>query len=144
MSKFRLNPKGVDTANQAFDEAWADVVAELEVEMEAVIRDPNAFADQGFTDQDMVDSGRFQMSQQVAVKGGIAKFRWTAKSPETGFPYPIALYTGFRAWGKGKLISGRRWPEKAVDRLDVPGTLKQKMAERGIKAKVKLKRKVFN
>lgn len=143
MSKFRLNPKGVDTANLAFDEAWADVVAELEVEMEAVIEDPAAFADQGFT-KNMVDSGRFQMSQQVAVKGGIATFTWGAKSPETGFPYPIALYSGFRAWGKGKYIPGRKWPEKAVDRVNVPETLKQKMIERGIKAKVKLKRKVFN
>ncbi|MEW5857379.1 MAG: hypothetical protein AB1861_08360 [Cyanobacteriota bacterium] len=141
--KFSLNPKGVSAMNKAFDEAWADVVAEVELEMEAVIRDPNAFADQGFTDQDIVDTERFVNSQTVTVQKRVAKFAWNPTDPETGYKYALALYSGFRAYGKGKYIPGRKWPEKAVDRVDVPATLKEKMEARGIKAKVKIKRKVY-
>ncbi|MBD2005611.1 MULTISPECIES: hypothetical protein [Cyanophyceae] len=142
--KFTLNPKGIGKVNQALDEAWGDVVASLELEMEAVIRDPSAFADQGFTDQDIVDTERFVNSQVVTVENRVAKFAWNPTSPETGYKYAIALYSGFRAYGRGKYIPGRKWPEKAVDRVDVPEKLKAAMKERGIKAKVKIKRKVYS
>lgn len=128
--------------NRAFDEAWADVVAKLEVEMENVIRDPEAFSDIGFSDQDIVDTERFVNSQQVQVKGRHVKFAWNPRDPKTGYEYAPALYYGFFAYGGRKYIKGRRWPEKACDRVDIPTTLKDEMVRRGIKAKVKLKRKL--
>lgn len=130
--------------NAAIDEAFAGVVAAMDLELEAVVRDPNAFADQGFVDQDIVDTERFVKSQLVDVRNRKATFRWVAKDPTTGQAYPIALYTGFRAFGKGKYIPGRRWPEKAADRLDIPETMKGSLAERGIKSRVKIKRKVYS
>lgn len=137
--EFRLNPKGVDEANQVFDEAWADVVAELELKMQHVIETPGLFPT--FPVDDIVDTGRLRDSQVVTVKDRVVRFQWNPHG-ENGYPYAPAVYSGFRAWGK-KYIPGRRFPEKAFDLVDVPESLRQKMIERGIRARVKLKKKLF-
>ncbi len=129
--------------NQMFDESWAEVVAALEVELEEVITDPNAFEDIGFVDQDIVDTGRLRDSQQVTAQNRKVTFAWNPRDPETGELYATTVYSGFKAYGKGKWIPGRRWPEKAIDRLNVTETLKDKMVARKIKAKVKLKTKLY-
>lgn len=140
--KFTINPKGVAKMHQAFDESWAEVVAALEVEMEETITDPNAFPELGFVDQDIVDTGRLRDSQKVNVKDRKVSFAWDPHSPENGYAYAPAVYSGFLAFGK-KWIPGRRWPEKAVDRLDVPEVLRGKLVARKIKVKVKLKKKLY-
>jgi len=140
---FKLNPKGIKKMNDAFDRAWGEVMAALDIELEATIRDPYAFADLGFVDQDIIDSGRFLKSQQIKDDGRAVAFSWSAKDPKSGFAYPLALYTGYRAWGR-KYIPGRKWPEKAADSLDLVGYLKAKMRAYGVKGQVKVKKKLYN
>lgn len=140
--KFKLNPKGLKKVKDGANEAWADTMASLELKMEEVIRDPFAFSEEGFADQDIVDTERFVNSQQVNVRDGIASFSWNPHDPETGYPYAPALYSGFLAYGK-KWIPGRHWPEKAIDELDVAENFKENLSERGVKAKVKIKNYIY-
>jgi hypothetical protein len=140
--KFKVNPKGLKAVKQGANEAWGETMAALELKMEEVIRDPNAFSEQGFVEQDIVDTERFVNSQQVQVVGGVTSFSWNPHDPETGYPYAPALYAGFMAYGK-KWIPARHWPEKAIDELDVTEDFKRNLNERGAKARVKIKNKVY-
>lgn len=140
--KFKVNPKGLKHYKQGAKEAWGETMAALELKMEDVIRDPNAFAEQGFVEQDIVDTERFVNSQMVQVRDGLTSFSWNPHSPENGYPYAPALYAGFMAYGK-KWIPGRHWPEKAIDELDVTEEFKRNLNDRGAKAKVKVKNKIY-
>lgn len=65
-----------------------------------VISDPNAFAD--FSDQDLVDTGRFRASQQLQFPApGRARFSWNTE-------YAVYLLRGATR-RNGTKLQGRDW-----------------------------------
>lgn len=105
----------------ALEESFADVVGALDSEFIAVISDPNEFSDLGFTEQDIIDTGRFKDSQVVSETrddGNVqVRWSWSPTSPENGYKYAPALHFGYNAWGK-KWIPGRPWTTRAVRRIN--------------------------
>ena len=122
----KINQAALNKVLKAVDNAFAEVVTALDDEFQAVIRDPNEFADLGLENQDIVDTERFVDSQTVmdnSVSGKtVITFGWNPHSPETGEPYAGRILTGFRAYNRGRWIPGRDWTERAVERLK-PGEM---------------------
>lgn len=136
VGKIKINRGAVDRlVRKLIEDAWAQVVADLDVEYIKVIDDPNEFADEGFTNQDIVDTERFRDSQTVDAKDFKAKWSWHPVDPKTGYEYAPDLYYGFLAFGK-YWIPGRHWPERAIRRVDPVAKLVAELNKRGIPAQV--------
>lgn len=141
LGKIKLNPDTVANLRNEIREAVGDVMAELDLEYEKVIEDMNAFADQGFIDWDIVDTGRFRDSQKVNIatvdSQVVARWVWNPESPENGYHYAAALYYGFYAFGnQNAWIPGRRWVELGIKRVNPVRKLAANLRERGVSAKV--------
>lgn len=142
-SKFNINYPQYRKFKSAIVESFAAVIETLNDEYDAVIEDLNEFADLGFVDWDIVDTGRLRDSKQLDVRteanGDLnATWDWNPHDPETGYPYAAAVYSGFNAYGK-RYIPGRPWPERAIKRVDIPKALSAEMKLRGVPAKVRKK-----
>ena len=133
MSEFKVNPEGMAQLQKALAEAFGQAMADLDGEFDRVIEDPNEFSDLGFTDQDIVDTGRFRDSKTLNAEGNSASWNWNPTDPDTGDQYALGLYTGFLAFGR-RWVPGRPWPERAIDNLDVPQKIADYLGEMGIEA----------
>lgn len=118
----KVNQAALKKLLNKVDDAFAEVVTALDNEFHSVINDPSEFADLGLENQDIVDTGRFDDSQQMTTsrEGGTVTttFEWNPHDPETGEPYAGRILTGFRAYGHGRWIPGRDWTDRAVKRVD--------------------------
>lgn len=120
---------------QAIAKAYQETIEELGSEVTEVISDPNEFSAEGFTDQDIIDSGRFKESQELNFPTQFqATFKWDPIDPETGFHYGAALFTGFWAWGR-TFIPGREYPYAAIRRNKPVQRLAYKLRDLGLKVK---------
>ena len=121
MTKVRIHKKAIAKLKDTTKESFGDTIAALDEELEKVIEDPNAFADRGFKDWDIVDTGRLRDSQVVSVSSNAeittAFWRWNPIDPETKRHYAGDVFAGFVSFS-GNWIPGRNWPERAVERLD--------------------------
>lgn len=125
-----------DQVNAAINEAFAEVIAVVNEEFDAVISSEDEFGDLGFVGQDIIDTGRLLNSKQVNVENGRAEWSWNPTSPDTGVPYAAAVRNGFFAFGR-KYIPGRHWDTRAIKRADPVSLLVDELEKRGIDAKVK-------
>lgn len=132
--QIRINREQVEEFKQQLNEGFADVVAEVDIGFSETIADPNAFVDQGFIDQDIIDTGRFQDSQQKDVQGSKITWIWAPVDPDTGEHYAAQLYSGFSY--NGKYIPGRHWPERTLQRIDPVESLASALRSRGIRVRV--------
>lgn len=136
-----MNNIDVSQINRVINDAWGSVVATVGDEMQAVIMDPTEFADLGFTDQDIVLTGRLRDSQVVSVSENRAEWSWDPHGTD-GYPYAASVYAGFNAYGGPKYVPGRNWPERGIDRTNVPKALAAELHLRGVESRVVERRKI--
>ena len=119
--KVIVNKQAIAQFKSKINEAFGDVVAALDAELEAVIEDPYGFTDLGLVDHDIVDTGRLRDSQVVTVTSQghttTAEWEWDPVDPETRRHYAGDVFTGFVTFS-GNWMPGRDWPGRAVERLD--------------------------
>ena len=118
---------------------FQETIKGLSEEMRVVISDPQAFADQGFDYQDIVDTGRLRDSQSLTWtnQGALATFEWNPVDPDTGEAYAASVYKGFFAYDNpSAFVPGRKWPEKAVSRYDPVEDLAKRLRAKGLKVTV--------
>lgn len=117
-------------------DALLEVSIQYEREVNRVIESETEFADQGFTSQDIIDTGNLQASLQVdgrAIQQGYElSFSWEPRDPESGYPYAPAVWSGFFAWGR-KFIPGRRWDTRAAKNMKIVQVFVKELKERGVK-----------
>lgn len=119
-------------------EAFAQVVADYNVHVDEVIESLDAFTDLGFTDHDIVDTGRLRDSKLVNIGTNFAEFEWSPRSPETGFFYAPAVWVGFISYA-GNYIPGRHWPERSAQTLNNQGitaSFADKLKEQGLDVEI--------
>jgi hypothetical protein len=105
-------------------------------ETQKVISDTNAFPE--LPDQDIIYSGDLKASQRTNRGRFKAKITWPVKS-KTGYPYSLAVYKGFFAWGnpKRRWIAARRYPELALKRSKTRLVLKVVQTANGLQALIR-------
>jgi hypothetical protein len=101
-------------------EAFSQVVEEYSLWVDATIESLDAFSDLGFSDWDIVDTGRLLESKAVNSQDNEVEFEWSPRDPETGLFYAPRVWAGFLAYGR-KYIPGRHWPERAAQTLNDKG-----------------------
>lgn len=130
----------LDDLHGIINEAFGNLVADYNEWVDAVIESPDMFSDRGFVDHDIVDTGRLLNSKEVDVKDNSATFSWEPHSPNNGFAYAPAVWTGFYAWGdKRNYVPGRHWPERAATTLNDVGITEsfvEKLKTAGVKARI--------
>lgn len=118
------------------EKIFPEIVARYDIESDRVIEDPNEFANLGFVDWDIVDTGRLLKSKIISVEGDLGvRFSWDPVSPENGYHYASAVYHGFHAWGK-KYIPGRPWSERAAHNIEPVKFIAKELSRAGYKVKV--------
>ena len=116
---------------------YADAIAKYNLEVDRVIEDPNEFANLGFLEQDIVDTGRLRDSKIIETQGELStRFSWDPIDPETGYHYASAVFWGFNAYGGSKFIPGRPWSERAVYNIDPVNYISDRLKKKGYNAKV--------
>lgn len=133
---FKFNRDTLRQLEATVDAAWAEVVAELDVEFIRVIESDSEFADLGFEAQDIVDTGRFRDSQVVTAAARRVLWRWAPTSPENGYCYAAALYYGFYAYGGAAWIEGRPWVARAIANIQPLLRLAEKLERKGLLVRV--------
>lgn len=117
----KINKQAIARLKSQINEAFAEVTTALDKEFEDTIEDPYAFASEGFTNWDIVDTGRLRDSQMVTAesnsKKATAYWIWDPVDPETQRHYAGDVFAGFMSFS-GNWIPGRDWPNKAVERLN--------------------------
>ncbi len=122
-------------------EAMGEVYAEYNVEVDRVIESLNEFADLGFIDQDIIDTGRFLNSKLITTREDIGRLitemevEWSPQSPDNGAYYAPYLWRGYFAWGK-KFIQGRHFDTRAAKNIDVTRNFVEKLRQKGVKAEI--------
>ncbi|MDJ0712920.1 MAG: hypothetical protein QNJ54_01710 [Prochloraceae cyanobacterium] len=123
--------------NKDVKKIYADVVAKYNLEVDRVITDPNEFANLGFVEQDIVDTGRLRDSKIIETQGELStRFSWDPVDPETGYHYASAVFWGFNAYGGSKFVPGRPWSERAVYNHDPVNYFAARLKKAGYNAKV--------
>lgn len=118
------------------EKVFPDLVARYDLESDRVIEDPNEFANLGFVDQDIIDTGRLLKSKIIEPQGSLSiRFSWDPVSPENGYRYASAVWWGFSAWGK-KFIPGRPWSDRAAYNIDPVNSTAKHLQKLGYDAKV--------
>lgn len=79
-----------------------------------VISDSNAFS--FLPDRDIILTGELKRSQKVSYRRLSGAIHWPVRSPDTNYPYANAVYHGWKPWGVGKFIPGRKYPELGLKR----------------------------
>jgi hypothetical protein len=134
--KFKRNERGINDLKAKIREAFGATMAVLDIEYDDVIESEVVFSDLGFVGQDIVDTARFLKSKTLTVRQDSVVWEWNPKSPETGYPYAAALYTGFWAFGK-KYIPGRPWADRAIERVVLPEWISYELGKMGIESSFK-------
>ena len=94
--------------------AFRETVLIMDAEYKLTISDPNAFARLGFTNQDIVDTGRLRASQQFNFAGtGKAIYSWPVD-------YSIYVHEGYTL-RNGRQQLGRPWTDETVKRANPQG-----------------------
>jgi len=135
--KFKRNEKGIGDLKAKIREAFGATMAVLDIEYDDVIESEVVFGDLGFVGQDIVDTARFLKSKTLTVREDSVVWSWNPKSPENGYPYAAALYTGFWAFGK-KYIAGRPWTDRAIERVNLPEWMSYELGKMGVKSRFRL------
>jgi hypothetical protein len=86
----------------------------LGTSIQKVISDTNAFS--FLPNRDIILTGELKKSQHISYRRLQGAVRWPVKNPENGFPYANAVYTGWKPFGTGKFIPGRKYPELGLKR----------------------------
>ncbi|QSJ14596.1 hypothetical protein JYQ62_22110 [Nostoc sp. UHCC 0702] len=132
---FKRNQAGINELKGQIQEAFALTMGVLDLEFDDVIESDNAFADRGFVNWDIVDTGRFLKSKTIASPSpNLVRWEWNPKNPKNSYPYAAALYTGFMAFGK-QYIPGRPWTDRAIERVNVPEWMAFELWKMGIRAR---------
>lgn len=128
----------LDNLEEIAEDAFAEIVAQYNIHVDEVIESLEAFNDLGFTEQDIVDTGRLRDSKLVQVEDNLAEFEWSPRAPKTGFAYAPLVWAGFMAYGK-KYVPGRHWPERAAATLNNHGvttSFVEALKQRGLDAEI--------
>jgi hypothetical protein len=96
---------------------FSDEVVSFGKSAQSVISDTNAFS--YLPDRDIILSGELKKSQRTTYSKLKAAVAWPVKNPENGYPYSNAVYHGWRPWGVGSFIPGRKYPELALKRTNL-------------------------
>lgn len=110
-------------------ESFAEVQTAIDIETDRVIESSDEFSDLGFTDQDIVDTGRLLNSKVVESKEREIKFSWNPVDPESGAAYAGYVWTGFSAGNK--YIPGRKWDLRAVSNVKPAKILSEELEKKG-------------
>ncbi len=123
--------------NKDVKKIYSDVVSQYNIEVDRVIEDPNEFANIGFVDQDIIDTGRLKNSKVIETQGELStRFSWAPVDPDTGYHYASAVWWGFNAYGDSKFVPGRPWSERAVYNLDPVNYISDRLKKKGYNALV--------
>jgi hypothetical protein len=111
----------VDTIKLKIKNCFNRTVDVLDKMQDRVIQDPWEFADLGFLDQDIVDTGRLHNSKIVETvdEGDLVSVRyvWNPINPEDGRAYAGDVFLGFTSYA-GNFIPGRDWPNRSEEKLN--------------------------
>lgn len=102
-------------------QALEETAIRLGKEAKDVIEDLNEFSDIGYSNWDIVDTGRLRDSMVIRFewddRGASAELSWDPVSPETGEHYAAKVWVGF-VGPSGRLYPGRDWPGRAAERMN--------------------------
>lgn len=122
--------------SEKIEDAFGLTVADFDIEVDEVIQSADEFKSQGFTDQDIVDTGRLLNSKIVDAQKEADEisvlYSWNPVSPKNGYPYGPAVWAGFYAYGGEKFIPGRHWPERAAKNVGITQSFVDYLRESGI------------
>lgn len=121
-----------DSVDELINRAFVNVAEALSDEYTAVIEEVGAFPEE--PDADIVLSGRLRDSMEIDFSDNYCEWSWNPTDSETGEEYAAKVYHGFRAYGRGRLVPGRHWPEKAIRRVDPARALAAELKMLGIDA----------
>lgn len=143
MAKFNYNYEGIRLFRSKIEkQAWGNVIATLDDEMDAVIEDPTEFAELGFINQDIVDTGRLLNSKLVFSEGKKTRWEWDPVDPDTGEHYAAGVINGFYAYKGTKWVPGRDWVARAIERVNPGQAFAAELKIVGF-AKAKFKKKLI-
>lgn len=139
MAKIKIDTKKLD---KAIAQSFRNVSKKIGREMTAVIEDPNEFADLGISNHDIVLSGDLRDSQDESIEDNRAEWEYDPRDRKTGEQYALNVYTGFFAYDnpRNNFYPGRRWPERAMKRVNPVESLAQELRSQGLSATVRLNR----
>lgn len=121
----------------AIAEAFGDLIAQYNEEVDQVIQSTTEFGDSGFDNQDIVDTGRFLDSKTIEDSGkNEVTIAWDPADPDSGYHYAAALWNGFFAYGGKKYIPGRHWAERAAYNMEITKRFAELLQESGLEAKI--------
>jgi len=117
----RIDENKVNAIKLKIKDSFGQTVATLDKVQDQVIKDPLEFADLGFLDQDIVDTGRLHNSKIVETidEGNLVSVRyvWNPIDPEDGRAYAGDVLVGFTSYA-GNFVPGRDWPNRAAEKLN--------------------------
>ena len=121
MTKVTLNKAAIAKLKKNVKTAFKKTNAQLGKSFTEIIESETAFSDIGFTNWDIVDTGRLRDSQHCDViretDNKIEEiWTWDPVDPETGRNYAGDVLVGFII--NGNWIPGRNWPERGVENLN--------------------------
>jgi hypothetical protein len=118
--------------DELINRAFANVVEALSDEYTAVIEEVGAFPEE--PEADIVLSSRLRDSMEIDTSNNYAEWSWNPIDPKTRYEYAAKVYHGFRAYGRGRWVPGRHWPEKAIKRVDPARVLAAELNMLGVDA----------
>ena len=117
----RVDKNKVDAIKLKIKDCFAQTVDALDEMQDQVIKDPWEFADLGFLDQDIVDTGRLHDSKIVETVDEenvvTTRYVWNPINPEDGRAYAGDVLVGFTSYA-GNFIPGRDWPNRSEEKLN--------------------------
>jgi len=121
MNKVTLNKAAIANLKKNVKTAFKKTNTLLGKSFTETIESETAFSDIGFTNWDIVDTGRLRDSQHCVIKEAENKIEgiwtWDPVDPETGRNYAGDVLVGFIS-SNGNWIPGRNWPERGVENLN--------------------------
>ena len=122
MTKVTLNKAAIANLKKNVKTAFKKTNTQLGKSFTEIIESETAFSDIGFTNWDIVDTGRLRDSQHcdviIETDNKIEEiWTWDPVDPETGRNYAGDVLVGFVSIN-GNWIPGRNWPERGVENLN--------------------------